>query len=126
MNWSCTLCGSCHWPDSDSSCPLCNDGGGNPEEREEGPNTAQERAVRGFTGDGCRKKFAISWWNRIDRLTDEEFPPDVMAEMLASMHDEACDEAWRDLEVAPTSSTWADACAIAGFDICKNYSKERK
>ena len=125
MNWPCTRCGSRHWPDPASSCPLCNDGSDEPGEREECGNTAQERAIRRFTREGCNKSSAILWWGKIDKLTDEEIAPDCMAESLAFLHDEACIVAWQEMEIAPSSSTWADVCAIAGFDICKNYNQKQ-
>ena len=125
MNWPCTLCGSRHWPDSASTCPLCNDESDEPSGREEGAIAARERAIRRFTSEGCHQYSASVWWTRIDKLTDEELKPDIMAENLALLHDDACVTAWQDLEVAPSSSAWADVCAIAGFDICKNYNQKQ-
>jgi hypothetical protein len=49
-----------------------------------------------------------------------------MAERLDSMHEEICKEAWQDGERSPSSLAWADACALAGFDFCKNYKKKEK
>ena len=125
MNWPCTMCGSRHWPNPASSCPLCNDGSDEPGEREECGNTAQEMAIGRFTREGCKKSSAVSWWGKIDKLTDEEIAPDVMSESLAHLHDQACIIAWQEMETAPSSSAWADVCAIAGFDICKNYNQKQ-
>ena len=86
---------------------------------------AQEMAIRRFTSEGCAKSSAALWWERIDKLTDEDLTPDVMAESLALLHDDACVTAWQDLEIAPSSSAWADVCALAGFDICKNYNQKQ-
>ena len=125
MNWHCTMCGSRHWPNPASSCPLCNDVSDEPGEREECGNTAQERAISRFTREGCHQDSASLWWTKIDKQTDEGLTPDIIAESLAFLHDYACVTAWQDLETPPSSSAWADVCAIAGFDICKNYNQKQ-
>ena len=125
MSWTCTMCGIRQWPEYASSCPLCNDGSDEHSEREEFGNTAQETAIRRFTSEGCAKSSADLWWARIDKTTDEDLKPDAMAESLAVLHDDACITAWQEMEVAPSSSAWADVCAIAGFDICKNYNQKQ-
>jgi len=119
------MCGIRQWPEYVSSCPLCNDGSENPGERQEGMFTAKEMAVSRFTSDGCAKSSAALWWKRIDKTTNEELTPDIMAESLALLHDDACVTAWQEMETAPSSSAWADVCAIAGFDICKNYNQKQ-
>jgi len=126
MNWPCTLCGSRHWPDPASSCHACNHSRDRPAEEPEACLEAQESAIERFTRDGCREYTASYWWDLIDKQTNEDLYPETMAERLAWLHNEACHQAWQDLEIAPTSYAWADACALAGFDLCKNYSKERK
>ena len=123
MSFACTRCGSRHWPDTESSCPLCNDGREEPGESLGDPLEAQERAIDRFTREGCRYESAASWWDQIDKQTDEKLNPETMAEKLALLHTEACREAWQDLEKSPSSFAWADACAIAGFDLCKYYMK---
>lgn len=123
MSFACTRCGSRHWPDPDSSCPLCNDGREEPGESLGDPLEAQEKAIDRFTREGCRYESAALWWDQIDKQTDEKLNPETMAERLAWLHTEACREAWQDLEKSPSSSAWADACAIAGFDLCKYYRK---
>ena len=123
MSFACTRCGSRHWPDPDSSCPLCNDGMEEPSESLGDPLEAQERAIDRFTREGCRYESAASWWDQIDKQTDEKLNPETMAEKLALLHAEACREAWQDLEKSPSSFAWSDACTIAGFDLCKNYRK---
>ena len=123
MSFACTRCGSRHWPDTESSCPLCNDGREEPGESLGDPLEAQERAIDRFTREGCRYESAASWWDQIDKQTDEQQTPETMAERLALLHTEACREAWQDLEKSPSSFAWNDACAIAGFDLCKYYRK---
>jgi len=123
MNWPCTRCGSRHWPDPESSCPLCRDDREEPAEALGDPLEAQEQAIERFIRDGCREYSASHWWQQIDKQTDEELNPETMAERLAWLHTEACREAWQDLEKSPSSFAWNDACAIAGFDLCKNYRK---
>lgn len=119
MNWPCTLCGSRHWPDPESSCPLCN----HPAGGAEGYSKARETAIMRFVKDGCREKSATEWWDLIDQQTDEELHPETMAERLAWLHDDACFQAWENMEPSPSSIAWADVCALAGFDLCKNYSR---
>jgi hypothetical protein len=83
---------------------------------------AQESAIELFTREGCRRESAALWWKWIDEQTDENLSPGLMADMLAWLHTEAC----RDLEVAPSSHSWTDACAIAGFDLCRHYGKTKQ
>lgn len=45
MNFACTRCGSRHWPDPESSCPLCNDGREEPAEAVGDTVEAQEQAI---------------------------------------------------------------------------------
>ena len=123
MNFACTRCGSRHWPDPDSSCPLCCDDREEPAETLGDPLEAQEMAIERFTREGCRHESAVRWWAEIDEQTDEELHPETMAERLAWLHTEAVRDAWHDLEQSPSSIAWADVCAIAGFDLCKHYRK---
>lgn len=125
MKFACTRCGSRQWPDPDSSCPLCNDGREEPTEALGDPLEAQEQAIKRFMADGCKEYSASYWWAQIDEQTDKELTPDIMAESLALCHDDACVTAWQDLETAPSSSAWADVCALAGFDICKNHNQKQ-
>jgi hypothetical protein len=62
----------------------------------------------------------------IDQQTNADLEPEAMAERLDSMHEKICREAWQDGERSPSSLAWADACALAGFDLCKNYKKKEK
>jgi hypothetical protein len=123
MKFACSRCGSRHWPDPDSSCPLCND------EREESsedladPLEAQGQAVERFTREGCGLLSSLRWWRSIDKQTDERLHPETMAERLAWLHSEACRDAWEDMEQSPSSFAWNDVCALAGFDLCKHYRK---
>tara|TARA_R110000868_G_scaffold80542_4_gene228829 strand:+ start:698 stop:1084 length:387 start_codon:yes stop_codon:yes gene_type:complete len=126
MNWPCTLCGSRHWPDPDSSCALCNDGSKNPDERGEGTVTAKEKAIRRFALEGCHQDSASLWWAKIDKLTDEDLMPDIMSDRLSWLHEDACRRACDFLEPEPSPSAWADVCAIAGFDICKIHTKQQQ
>jgi predicted DCC family thiol-disulfide oxidoreductase YuxK len=123
MKFACTRCGSRYWPDPDGSCPLCNDGREELTEALGDHLEAQEQAIRRFVADGCKEYSASHWWKQIDEQTDEKQTPETMAERLAWLHTEACREAWQDLEKSPSSFAWNDACAIAGFDLCKNYRK---
>jgi len=123
MNWPCTRCGSRHWPDPESSCPLCNDGREEPAEALEAPSWAREQAIERFMEDGCEEYSASHWWKQIDKQTDEEQTPETMAERLAWLHAEACRDAWQDLEKSPSHYAWGDACALAGFDMAKHYRK---
>lgn len=125
MKFACTLCGGRHWPDPDSSCPLCNDGGKNSDGRGEGTVTAKEKAIRVFTREGCQQDSAALWWKLIDKLTDEELEPDLMSDRLSWLHEDACRRSCDFLEPEPSPSAWADVCAIAGFDICKNYNQKQ-
>ena len=122
MNWTCTLCGGRDWPSRESECPLCQD----PTEALEDHAKAQEAAIERFTQEGCGEGSASHWWDLIDQQTNEDLDPDAMAERLDSMHEEICKEAWQDGERSPSSLAWADACALAGFDLCKNYKKKEK
>ena len=123
MKFACSRCGSRHWPDPDSSCPLCND------EREESsedladPLEAQGQAVKRFARDGCGLLSSLRWWRSIDKQTDESLHTETMAERLAWLHSEACRDAWEDMEQSPSSFAWNDVCAIAGFDLARNYRK---
>ena len=125
MKFTCSRCGSRNWPDPDSSCPLCNDGCDEPSEREEGAIMAQEMAIRRFTSEGCHQDSASLWWAKIDKLTDEDLTPDIMSDRLSWLHDDACRRSCDFLEPEPSPSAWADVCAIAGFDICKNYNQKQ-
>ena len=126
MNWPCTRCGSRQWPDPESFCPLCNDGREEPAEAVGDTVEAREQAIKRFVADGCREYLASHWWQRIDKQTDEEQAPETMAERLAWLHTDACREAWQDLEKSPSSFAWNDACALAGFDLCKHYKQTNK
>jgi hypothetical protein len=123
MNFACTRCGSRHWPDPDSSCPLCNDGREEPCEDPEDPLWAREQAIERFTREGCWFTSAQRWWKQIDKQTDEDQTPETMAERLAWLHTEACRDAWQDMEEPPSHYAWADVCALAGFDLAKHYKK---
>jgi hypothetical protein len=123
MNWPCTRCGSRQWPDPDSSCPLCNDGGEEPCKDPEDPLEAREQAIERFTREGCKEYSASHWWAQIDEQTDKDQPPEMMADRLAWLHTEACRDAWEDMEQSPSSFAWADVCALAGFDMAKHYRK---
>ena len=123
MKFACTRCGSRHWPDPDSSCPLCNDGREEPAEAISDPLEAQEQAIKRFMADGCKEYSASHWWKQIDKQTDEQQTPETMAERLAWLHTEACRDAWQDMEEPPSHYAWADACALAGFDMAKHYRK---
>jgi hypothetical protein len=87
---------------------------------------AQESAIERFTQEGCWKHSASHWWDLIVQQTNADLAPDDMAEKLDLMHEEICQEAWLDGERSPSSLAWADACALAGFDLCKNYKKKEK
>lgn len=126
MSFACARCGSRHWPDPDSSCPLCRHHREEPDKPIGDHLEAQESAIERFARDGCKRESAALWWERIDEQTDEDESPGAMAEMLAELHDEACDGAWRDLEKAPCAIAWADVCAIAGFDLCRHYGKTKQ
>jgi hypothetical protein len=123
MNFACTRCGSRHWPDPDSSCPLCRDDREEPAEALSDTLEAQEQAIKRFVADGCKLLSALRWWRSIDKQTDEDQTPETMAERLAWLHTEACRDAWQDMEEPPSHYAWADACAIAGFDMAKHYRK---
>jgi hypothetical protein len=122
MNWTCSLCGGREWPKEGDSCPLCR----LEREEPEGHAKARESAIGRFTQEGCREYSASHWWDLIDQQTNEDSGPDAMAERLDAMHEEICREAWQDGERPPSSLAWADACALAGFDLCKNYRKKEK
>ena len=87
------------------------------------PLEAQEQAVERFMADGCKGYSASHWWEQIDEQTDKEQPPEMMADRLAWLHTEACRDAWQDMEEPPSYYAWADACALAGFDLARNYRK---
>jgi hypothetical protein len=123
MKFACSRCGSRHWPDPESSCPLCNDEREEPAEALDNPLEAQEQAIERFTRDGCRLLSALRWWRSIDKQTDEPQTPETMAERLAWLHTEACRDAWDDMEQSPSHFAWNDVCALAGFDLCKHYRK---
>ena len=123
MKFACTRCGSRHWPDPDSSCPLCRDDREEPAEAIGDPLEAQGQAVKRFARDGCGLLSSLRWWRSIDEQTDKEQTPETMAERLAWLHTEACRDAWEDMEQSPSSFAWNDVCAIAGFDLCKHYRK---
>jgi hypothetical protein len=123
MNFACSRCGSRHWPDPDSSCPLCNDGREEPCESLGDPLWAREQAIERFTRDGCKEYSASHWWKQIDEQTDEPQTPETMAERLAWLHTEAFRDAWQDMEEPPSHYAWADVCALAGFDMAKHYRK---
>jgi len=84
---------------------------------------AQEQAIERFTREGCKEYSASHWWAQIDKQTDEQQTPETMAERLAWLHSEACRDAWEDMEQSPSHFAWADACALAGFDMAKHYRK---
>jgi hypothetical protein len=127
LNWPCTLCGSRHWPDPDSSCPLCRDDPEDTPTDDAGSlHEAAEEAIARFVHDGCSRVSAARWWDEIDAQTDKVMHPTEMAEELADMHVQACREAWQDMETIPSHYAWADACAIAGFDLVKNYQLKTK
>jgi len=121
MKFACTRCGSRHWPDPESSCPLCNDEREEPGEALGDHLEAQEQAIERFTREGCREYMASHWWDWIDKQTNEDLHPETMAERLEWLHTEACSEAWQDLEQSPSGFAWSDVCALAGFDLCKHY-----
>ena len=121
MKFACSRCGSRNWPDPESSCPLCNDGGEEPCKDPEDPLWAREQALERFTREGCWFTSAQRWWDLIDRQTDEDQTPETMAERLAWLHTEACREAWQDLEKSPSHYAWSDVCALAGLDMAKHY-----
>jgi hypothetical protein len=123
MKFACTRCGSRNWPAPDSSCPLCNDGREEPGEALGDPLEAREQALERFTREGCWFTSSIRWWVWINKQTDEDLHPAVMAERLAWLHTEACRDAWEDMEQSPSHYAWADVCALAGFDLCKHYRK---
>lgn len=123
MKFACTRCGSRHWSDPDSSCPLCNDGREEPAEALGDHLEAQEQAIRRLVADGCKEYSASHWWAQIDEQTDKDQPPEMMAERLAWLHTEACRDAWQDMEEPPSHYAWADVCALAGFDMAKHYKK---
>lgn len=126
MNFACTRCGSRDWPNPDSSCPLCN--GGREEIRKaiDDHLEAQSESVARFMRDGCNKHSAEQWWHQIDLQTDKIQPPQMMADRLAWLHTEACRDAWQDMEEPPSHYAWADVCALAGFDLVKNYQTKTK
>ena len=45
MKFACSRCGSRHWPDPESFCPLCNDGREEPSEALGDTVEAQEQAI---------------------------------------------------------------------------------
>jgi hypothetical protein len=85
-----------------------------------------DAAIARFVHDGCSRVYAACWWAEIDAQTDKVMHPTDMAEELAEMHVRACRDAWDDLETIPSHYAWADVCAIAGFDIVKNYQPKTK